>query len=132
MKEYYTELMLAPEGGIDVARLNEVIDNLDIVDVSDQAFLDAFASFYGYTIDQNPAHFLATAKNELRWSVEALAKLNPVDVFGAPGSEPVRILAGEGNRGLGDVSLADAVALVRGCPRLSAALYKATPTVTLS
>lgn len=131
MSKMYVELMLAPAGGIDVGRLHEVIDDLDTADVSDRAFLDALDPLVGFTVDGSSTRLLKMAKKELRWAVERLAELFPVDVLGAPGTEPVRVLVGEGDLDADSPQVADAVALVRGCPKLSAALYAPVPAVTL-
>ncbi len=131
MEGYYTELMLVPASGIDVDRLKDVIGNLKVEDVSDRAFLYALEPLVDFDVDEDPTDTLGAAKAHLRLAVDMLGELKPVELHGAPGSDPIHVLVGEGNLDLDDVTPADAVALVRSCPKLSAALYEAAPAVTL-
>jgi hypothetical protein len=131
MEGYYTELMLVPASGIDVDRLKDVIGNLRVEDVSDRAFLDFLEPLVYFDVDENPTDTLEEAKAHLRLAVDMLGELKPVELHGESGSEPVHVLVGEGNLDLDDVTPADAVALVRSCQKLRAALYEAVPTVTL-
>ena len=77
MPELYTEIMLAPPDGIDVERLNRIIDNLDYESISTWKFIDVFEPLVNFKDVATPELRLEASKAKLREAVGILAKMIP-------------------------------------------------------
>lgn len=69
--------MLAPPDGIDVERLNRIIDNLDYESISTWKFIDVFEPLVNFKDVATPELRLEASKAKLREAVGILAKMIP-------------------------------------------------------